>query len=176
MGTTPVADKDLLSIQEARALAKRAREAQKVLAGFSQEQVDKVVDAMAAAARGEAERLARMAHEETGFGNTKDKTLKNLFSAVDVYNYIRPLRTVGILREDTARRVVEIAEPMGVVAAVIPSTNPTSTAIFKALIAIKSRNAIVMSPHPSAASCIAETARCMKQAGVSAGLPEDAVG
>src|SRR5688572_29302883 len=152
-----VKDQDLLSIQQARTLAAAAREAQKVLAGFSQEQVDRIVEAMATAARGEAERLARMAHEETGFGNTKDKTLKNLFSAVDVFEYIRPLRTVGILREDPARRVVEIAEPMGVVAAVIPSTNPTSTAIFKALISLKGRNAVVMSPHPSARNCIIET-------------------
>src|SRR5947207_3612922 len=150
MATTAVADKDLLSIQEARALAKRAREAQRTVAGFSQEQVDRIVEAMAGAARSEAERLARLAHEETGFGNTKDKTLKNLFSAVDVYNYIRPMRTVGILREDKERRVVEIAEPMGVVAAVIPSTNPTSTAIFKALVSIKARHACGMSPHPSA--------------------------
>ena len=175
MATTAVADKDLVSIQEARALAKRAREAQKTLAGFSQEQVDRIVDAMAGAARSEAERLARLAHEETGFGNTKDKTLKNLFSAVDVYNYIRPLRTVGILREDTARRVVEIAEPMGVVAAVIPSTNPTSTAIYKALISIKARDACVMSPHPSARSCILESMRVMHGPAVAAGLPKDAL-
>ena len=171
-----IQDKDLQSVQQARTLAARAAQAQRALAGFTQEQVDRIVDSMAAAARGEAHRLAQLAHEETRFGNVPDKTKKNLFSAVDVHAYIRPLKTVGILREDTGRRVVEIAEPMGVVAAVIPSTNPTSTAIFKALIAIKSRNAIVMSPHPSAASCIAETARCMKQAGVSAGLPEDAVG
>src|SRR6185436_18951368 len=175
MASTPVADKDLVSIQEARGLAKRAREAQRTLAGFSQEQVDRIVDAMAAAAKNEAERLARMAHEETGFGNTKDKTLKNLFSAVDVYNYIRPMRTVGILREDTVRRVVEIAEPMGVVAAVIPSTNPTSTAIYKALISIKARNACVMSPHPSAKGCIQETVRVMHAAAVAAGLPPDAL-
>ena len=97
-------DKDLVSVQQARTLAARAREAQRVLAGFSQEQVDRIVDAMAGAARGEAESLARLAHEETGFGNVKDKTLKNLFSAVDVHAYIRPMRTVGILREDTARR------------------------------------------------------------------------
>src|SRR5205809_7229084 len=134
MATTAVADKDLVSIQEARALAKRAREAQKTLAGFSQEQVDRIVDAMAGAARSDAERLARLAHEETGYGNTKDKTLKNLFAAVDVHAFIRPLRTVGILREDPVRRGVEIAEPMGVVAVVIPSTNPTSTDIYKALI------------------------------------------
>jgi acetaldehyde dehydrogenase (acetylating) len=168
-------DKDLLSIQQARSLAARAREAQKVLAGFSQDQVDRIVDAMAGAARADAERLGRLAHEETSFGNVKDKTLKNLFSAVDVHAFIRPLRTVGILREDTARRVVEIAEPMGVVAAVIPSTNPTSTAIYKALISVKARNACVMSPHPSAQNCILESTRVMQRAAAAAGLPEDAL-
>src|SRR5712691_10919566 len=172
---SPVRDKDLLSIQQARALAAAAREAQTVVKEFSQEQVDRIVEAMASAAKAEAERLARLAHEETGFGNTKDKTLKNLFSAVDVYEYIKPLRTVGILREDPARRVVEIAEPMGVVAAVIPSTNPTSTAIYKALISIKARNTIVMSPHPSARNCILESGRIMHRAAVAAGLPEDAL-
>jgi acetaldehyde dehydrogenase (acetylating) len=168
-------DADLRSIQEARALAARAKEAQRTLAGFSQEKVDAVVDAMAAAARPEAERLARLAHEETGFGNVADKTRKNLFSAVDVHAYIRPLKTVGILREDPAARVVEIAEPMGVVAAVIPSTNPTSTAIYKALVSVKARNAIVMSPHPSARRCIQETARVLQKAAVGAGLPQDAL-
>jgi acetaldehyde dehydrogenase (acetylating) len=170
-----VKDADLLSIQQARSLAARAREAQKTLAGFSQEQVDRVVDAMAGAARQEAERLGRLAHEETGFGSVKDKTKKNLFSAVDVHAYIRPLKTVGVLREDPQRRVVEIAEPMGVVAAVVPSTNPTSTAIFKALISIKARNACVMSPHPSAKGCIQETVRVMHGPAVAAGLPPDAL-
>jgi acetaldehyde dehydrogenase (acetylating) len=172
---SPVRDKDLLSIQQARALAAAAREAQKVVKEFSQEQVDRIVEAMASAAKAEAERLGQLAHEETGFGNTKDKTLKNLFSAVDVYEYIKPLRTVGILREDSVRRVVEIAEPMGVVAAVIPSTNPTSTAIFKALVSIKARNACVMSPHPSAKKCILETMRVMHGPAVAAGLPKDAL-
>jgi acetaldehyde dehydrogenase (acetylating) len=170
-----VQDKDLVAIQQARTLAARAREAQRTLAGFSQEQVDRIVTAMAEAARGQAERLARLAHEETGFGNVKDKTLKNLFAAVDVFNYILPLRTVGVLREDPARRVVEIAEPMGVVAAVIPSTNPTSTAIFKALVSIKGRNACVMSPHPSAKNCILETFKVMHGPAVQAGLPADAL-
>jgi acetaldehyde dehydrogenase (acetylating) len=170
-----LADKDLLSVQQARSLAARARAAQQTLAGFSQEQVDRVVDAMAEAARANAERLARLAHEETGFGNVKDKTLKNLFSATDVHAYIRPLRTVGILREDSVARVVEIAEPMGVVAAVIPSTNPTSTAICKALISVKARDACVMSPHPSAQRCILETAEVLRRAAVAAGLPEDAL-
>ena len=168
-------DSDLLSIQQARSLAAQARAAQQVLAGFSQEQVDRVVDAMAQAARADAERLARLAHEETGFGNVKDKTAKNLFVSVDVHDYIRPLRTVGILREDPVTRIVEIAEPMGVVAAIIPSTNPTSTAICKALISIKARDACVLSPHPAAAGCILETTQVLKRAAVGAGLPEDAL-
>ncbi len=170
-----IEDKDLLSIQQARSFAARAKKAAEALKEFTQEQVDRIVDAMAEAARAEAERLARLAHEETGFGNTKDKTTKNLFSAVDVYRYIRPLRTVGILREDPQTRVVEIAEPMGVVAAVIPSTNPTSTAIFKALISIKARNACVMSPHPSARNCILESVNVMHAPAVRAGLPPDAL-
>ena len=173
---TPLESRDLRSIQEARTLAARAREAQqKTLAGFSQEQVDRVVDAMAEAARREAEPLARLAHEETGFGNVKDKTTKNLFSATDVHAYIRPLRTVGILREDKETRVVEIAEPMGVVAAIIPSTNPTSTAIYKALISVKARNAVVMSPHPSARRCIQQSMEVMHRAAVGAGLPPEAL-
>jgi len=163
------------SVLQARALAARAKEAQRALAGFTQEEVDRVVAAMAQAARGEAERLARLAHEETGFGNVVDKTAKNLFCAVNVHDYIRGLRTVGILREDKEARVVEIAEPMGVVAAVIPSTNPTSTAICKALISIKARNAVVMSPHPSAKRCILETEQVMAKAARAAGLPDGAI-
>jgi acetaldehyde dehydrogenase (acetylating) len=170
-----VKDTDLLSIQQARTLAAAARAAQKTLAGFSQEQIDRIVQAMAEAARRDAERLARLAVEETGFGNVKDKTAKNMFAAVDVYEYIRPLKTVGVIREDRARRVVEYAEPMGVVAAVIPSTNPTSTAIFKALVSIKARNACVMSPHPSARKCIEETVKVLHRAAVGAGLPPDAL-
>jgi len=168
-------DKDLQSIQQARSLVLKARDAQAKLAEFSQEQVDAVVAAMARAAASQAERLAKLAHEETGFGNVADKILKNRFCAVDVYEYIKPLRTVGILREDHANRIVEIAAPMGVVAAIIPSTNPTSTAIQKALISIKARNACVMSPHPSAASCIKATVDVMHGPAVAAGLPPDAL-
>jgi len=171
----PVQDRDLLSIQQARTLAQQARAAQQQLGGFSQEQIDRIVEAMAHAARDEAERLAQLAHEETGFGNVHDKTLKNRFAAVDVFEHIRPLRTVGILREDRAAKVVEIAEPMGVVAAIIPSTNPTSTTINKALISIKARNACVLSPHPAASKCILETYQVLHKAGVAAGLPEDAL-
>lgn len=170
-----IADQDLLSIQQARSYAARAKQAQRALAAFDQEQVDRIVDAVAAAARAEAERLARLAHEETHFGNVPDKVRKNLFAAVDVHAYIRPIRTVGVLREDKRARVVEIAEPMGVVAAVIPSTNPTSTAINKAMIALKARDAVVMSPHPSAKGCIFAAWQAMHKAAVAAGMPEDAM-
>jgi acetaldehyde dehydrogenase (acetylating) len=162
-------------VEQARALAATAREAQKALSAFSQDEVDRVVDAMAGAARSEAARLARLAHEETGFGNVADKTRKNLFSATTVHDFIRPMRTVGVLREDRTSRVVEIAEPMGVVAAVIPSTNPTSTAIFKALVGVKARDAVVLSPHPSARACILATAQLMIKAGEAAGLPKGAL-
>lgn len=168
-------DRDLRSVQQARDLAVRAREAQASLATFSQEQVDAIVAAMAAAARPQAERLARLAHEETGYGNVADKTRKNLFACEDVAAFIAPMKTVGVLREDRERRVLEIAEPMGPVAAVIPSTNPTSTAIYKALVSIKARDACVLSPHPSAEKCIIETHALLLEAARRAGLPEHAL-
>lgn len=168
-------DADLKSMTQARAYAARAREAQKVLAGFGQEQIDRIVEAMAEAGRKDAERLGRLAHEETGFGSAKDKTQKNLFCSVDVPASFRGMKTVGVLREDPVKKIVEIAEPMGVVAAVIPSTNPTSTTIFKALVSVKARNAVVMAPHPSARKCILETVRVMHGPAVAAGMPPDAV-
>ncbi len=171
-----VADRDLESIREARRFVEKATEAQKVLETFSQEQIDAVVAAMAEAARQNAEPLARLAVEETTYGVVADKIEKNLFSARDVYNSIRGLKTVGILSEDPQNGVVEIAVPAGVVAAIIPCTNPTSTAIFKGLIALKGRNAIVMSPHPSAVRCIQESARVMYEAALKAGAPEGCIG
>src|SRR5215831_15277038 len=143
-------DHDLQSVQETRRLIERAAEAQNILGQFSQEKTDAVVAAMAEAARQNSEPLARLAVEETTYGVVADKTEKNLFSARDIYNAIKDLKTVGIIREDSGKRVIEIAVPVGVVAAIIPVTNPTSTAIFKALIAVKTRNAVVMSPHPGA--------------------------
>jgi acetaldehyde dehydrogenase (acetylating) len=128
---------------------------------------------MAQAALAESARLGQLAHEETGFGKAEDKREKNRFAAEDVWNYFKGLKTVGVVADNG--NVVEIASPRGVVAAIIPSTNPTSTAIFKIIIAIKSRNSIVLSPHPSAAKCIAETTRVMVEAGLKAGLPVDAV-
>src|SRR5262249_22095167 len=112
-------------------------------------------------------------HEETGFGKAEDKREKNRFAAEDVWNFFRGLKTVGVVADNNS--VVEIASPRGVVAAIIPSTNPTSTAIFKIIIAIKSRNTIILSPHPSAARCIAETTRIMRDAGIAAGLPPEAI-
>jgi acetaldehyde dehydrogenase (acetylating) len=165
-------DRDLISIQEARELAARAAAAQKKFAEFSQEQVDAIVEACAKAAAENAEPLARAAVEETGFGNVPDKIIKNTLAAVHVTRAIRGMRTVGILREDREKGIVEVASPIGVVAAVIPSTNPTSTAIYKTLIAIKAQNAIVLSPHPSAIKCICRAATVLNRAALAAGAPE----
>ncbi len=168
-------DRDLVSIREARELARSARAAQTQLAELTQIDVDRIVDAMAAAADAEAEALAAMAVDETGYGVVADKVKKNLFAARRVHEFIRPMKTVGVIRRIEDRRVVEIAEPFGVVAAVIPSTNPTSTAIYKLLIAIKARCAIVLSPHPAAVNCITRTADLMTRAGRAAGLPDQAI-
>jgi acetaldehyde dehydrogenase (acetylating) len=169
-----MADKDLVSVQQARDLVEAAHRAQAQLARFDQAKIDRVCEAMARAALRDAARLGALATEETGYGIPDDKREKNRFAAEDVWNYFKGLRTVGVINE--SKDVLEIASPRGVVAGIIPSTNPTSTAIFKILIAVKSRNAIVLSPHPSAAKCINETARVMREAGVKEGLPAEAVG
>jgi acetaldehyde dehydrogenase (acetylating) len=168
-------DRDLASIAEARALARRAKQAWLELAEFSQERIDAAIDAMAAAATDQAEAFARLAVEETGYGVAADKVQKNLFSSQKVYAFIRPMKTVGIVARHEDRRVVEIAEPFGVVAAVVPSTNPTSTAIYKILISIKARCSVVLSPHPAAVRCITRVAEVMDEAGRRAGLPAGAV-
>ena len=165
-------DRDLISIQEARELAARAAAAQKKFAAFTQEQVDAIVEACAKAAAENVEPLARTAVEETGFGNVPDKIVKNTLAAVNVPRAIRGMRTVGILREDREKGIVEVASPIGVVAAVIPSTNPTSTAIYKTLISIKAQNAIVLSPHPSAIKCICQAATLLEHAALTAGAPD----
>ncbi|MFY9731170.1 MAG: aldehyde dehydrogenase family protein [Candidatus Acidiferrales bacterium] len=165
-------DRDLISIQEARHAVERAHEAQKKFAAFSQQQVDAVVEACANAATEAGESLARLAVEETGYGNVPDKITKNRLASIDVPRAIRHLRTVGIIREDREKGIIEIAAPVGVVAAVIPSTNPTSTAIYKTLISLKSQNAIVLSPHPTAMRCICESAAVLRQAALKMGAPE----
>ncbi len=165
-------DRDLISIQEARELVGRAAAAQKKFSAFSQEQTDAIVEACAKAAVENAEALARSAVQETGYGNVPDKITKNTLAAVNVPRAIRAMRTVGILREDHEKGIVEVASAIGVVAAVIPSTNPTSTAIYKTLISIKAQNAIVLSPHPSAIRCICEAATLLARAATTAGAPE----
>ena len=168
-------DRDLISIGEAREQARRAKAAQSRLEQLTQQQIDTIVDAMATAAAAEAEPLAALAVDETGFGVVADKVQKNLFAARTVHEFIRPMKTVGVVRSLTDRRVLEIAQPFGVVAAVVPSTNPTSTAIYKILIAIKARCALVISPHPAAVACITRTAELMNRAGLAAGLPDGAI-
>lgn len=168
-----MADTSTQSIEQARQFVERAAEAQKVLATFSQEKIDLIVAAMARVAQEESYRLGEMAHLETGYGSAADKNTKNRFSAEQIYNFIKPMKTVGVIRQTDT--VIEVASPRGVVAAIIPVTNPTSTAIFKILISVKARNAVVLSPHPAAAACITETARVMREAGEAAGLPANAI-
>jgi acetaldehyde dehydrogenase (acetylating) len=175
MDQAPQTDRDLASIAEARALARRAKQAWLELAEFGQERIDAIVDAMATAATLKAEAFARLAVEETGYGVVADKVQKNLFSSEKVYTFIRPMKTVGIIARHDDRRVVEIAEPFGVVAAVVPSTNPTSTAIYKILISLKARCTVVLSPHPSAVRCITRVAEVMEEAARRAGAPSGAV-
>ena len=166
-------DKDLVAQQEARDAVEAASFAFRTVAQLSQSKIDEICDVMSRAALAESARLGKLASEETGFGIAEDKREKNRFAAEDVWNYFRDLKTVGVINDTES--IVEIASPRGVVAAIIPSTNPTSTAIFKIIIAIKSRNTIVLSPHPSAAGCIAETTRVMRDEAIKVGLPDDAI-
>jgi len=168
-------DKDLVSIQEARSKVEKAYAAWLKYRAFSQERVDAVVEGMAAAARANARHLAEMAVEETGYGNAKDKYIKNLLACDWLPRKMRGMKTVGIVNERAAEKVVEIAVPVGVVAAILPTTNPTSTAIYKTLISLKAGNAVVISPHPRAHSCTCSTAAILYEAAIEAGAPEDIV-
>ena len=164
-------DTDLQSIQEARDLMVAARDAQRVWAGASQEQVDRVGAAMAEAAYRASEQLGIMAAQETGYGVPDHKRLKNEFSSKNVWESIKDVRTVGVIEHDAANKLYKIAWPVGVVVALTPSTNPTSTVMFKILIAVKGRNSVVVAPHPSAKKSCYETARLMAEAAVAAGAP-----
>ncbi|EED2629217.1 acetaldehyde dehydrogenase (acetylating) [Listeria monocytogenes] len=168
-------DKDLRSIQEVRNLIDSANKAQKELAAMSQQQIDTIVKAIADAGYGAREKLAKMAHEETGFGIWQDKVIKNVFASKHVYNYIKDMKTIGMLKEDNEKKVMEVAVPLGVVAGLIPSTNPTSTVIYKTLISIKAGNSIVFSPHPNALKAILETVRIISEAAEKAGCPKGAI-
>ena len=168
-------DKDLLSVQEARQMVERAYAAQQIWAKASQAQVDRVCESMAEAAFLASERLGRLAAEETGFGVPEHKKLKNEFGSRHIWESIKDIKTVGVINYDAEKKVYEIAWPMGVVAALIPSTNPTSTVMNKILISVKARNGIVVAPHPSAVRCCLETAKVMADAAESAGAPKGLV-
>ncbi len=158
-------------MQEARTLASRAFEAWKVWAKASQQDVDRVCSAMATAAFNAADRLGQMAHEETGYGIAAHKRLKNEFAARNVWESIRDIKTVGVIHHDVEKRIYQIAWPMGVIAGLTPSTNPTSTVIYKILIAVKARDAIVIAPHPAAARCSYEATALMAKAAEDNGAP-----
>ncbi|MCI6728571.1 MAG: acetaldehyde dehydrogenase (acetylating) [Clostridiales bacterium] len=168
-------DKDLAARQEARELARQAEAAQQTLKACSQEQLDRMAQAISRAFMEQAESLGRMACEETGFGNPADKAEKNRFAAGRVWEAIRDLKTVGLLREDREKKLWELGVPVGVIAAIVPSTNPTSTVCYKAMIALKAGCAIVFSPHPSAARCTQEAVRIAARAAREAGCPAGAV-
>ncbi|MBN2045191.1 MAG: aldehyde dehydrogenase family protein [Anaerolineales bacterium] len=167
----PDYDKDLKSIQQARAMVAAAWEAQKIWANATQEQVDRVCAAMAEVAFGASERLGRLAAEETGFGVPEHKKIKNEFASRVVWESIKDVKTVGLIRVDEAEQVYQIAWPLGVVAALTPSTNPTSTTMNKILISVKARNGIVVAPHPSAVGCCSQTTQLMAEAAYAAGAP-----
>lgn len=171
-----IVDNDLKSIQEIRQLVQKAKNAQEKFKSFSQERVDEIVKAIAECAEADAVRLAKLAEEETGFGKWQDKVLKNTFASKVVYNYIKNMKTVGIINVDEEQRIMEVAVPVGVIAGLVPSTNPTSTTIYKTLIALKSGNAIVFSPHPTAKKSIIETAKMLSRAAIKAGAPEGIIG
>ncbi|MBP2643132.1 MAG: acetaldehyde dehydrogenase (acetylating) [Firmicutes bacterium] len=169
-------DNDLLSVQEARILVENAREAQKILATFSQEKLDTIVGHMAEEVLKYAREFAIMSYEETGFGKWQDKFVKNVFASDFLYKRIRGMRVVGIIGEDKDNKTMDIGVPVGVVVALPPSTNPASTTIYKTLIAIKSGNAIVFSPHPKAKKTIGKVLDILIRAAEESGLPCGAIG
>ena len=168
-------DKDLAARQEARLLCRQSEQAQKILRTFSQEQLDKIVEAAAAAFSASAKELAEMAVRETGFGNVPDKITKNRFASEDVARAVRGMRCLGILKEDARERIWEIGVPVGVIGAIVPSTNPTSTVCYKAIIALKSGNTIVFSPHPKALNCTLKAVQIVAAAAEKAGAPAGSV-
>ncbi|MGL5056402.1 MAG: acetaldehyde dehydrogenase (acetylating) [Fusobacteriaceae bacterium] len=167
-------DRDLMSRQEVRDLIKKSKEAQEIYATYSQEKIDNIIFSIVQGIKKYNQKLAKMAEEETGFGNWKDKVLKNKFASEYLYEYIKDIKTIGELKNEN--KVLEIGFPLGVIAGLIPSTNPTSTTIYKVLISLKAGNGIVISPHPSAKNCIIETANLLKEISENAGAPEGLIG
>src|SRR5699024_769522 len=160
------------SIQEVKSLLNRAKEAQAAYSKFTQEQVDYIIQKVSEIAYKESARLGKLAVEETGMGVAEHKQMKNELCSKTLYESIKDEKTVGIIKEDYRNKIIEVAAPFGVVACIIPTTNPTSTAIFKTLIALKTLNAIVVSPHPTAAKCTIEALRICNEAAVEAGAPD----
>ncbi len=169
-------DKDLQARQEARTLLAQAEAAQRQLAAFSQAQLDRIVKAVSDAISAAAAELADMAVRETGFGNVDDKITKNRFASQTLWEAIRDMKTVGVLNRSSQEKLWEIGVPVGVIAAIVPSTNPTSTVCYKAMIALKSGNSIVFSPHPKAIACTLRAARIAAQAAQAAGAPAGSIG
>ena len=169
-------DKDLKARQEARDLARQAEIAQKLLGRMDQTQLDKIVQAMADAFYKHSGELADMAVRETGFGDVEDKTRKNEFASRRVWEAVGNLKTVGVLNRNSTEKLWEIGVPVGVIAAIIPSTNPTSTVCYKAMIALKAGNSIVFSPHPKALFCTLRAAEIVRQAAEKAGAPKGSIG
>ena len=172
--TTP--SKAVDTAEQLELLIERAKKAQKIYATYTQEQVDAIFKAAATAADKARIPLARMAYEETGMGVLEDKIIKNHFASEYIYNKHKKAKTCGIIKEDKANGIKIVAEPLGVIAGIVPTTNPTSTAIFKSLIALKTRNAIIFSPHPRATKSTIEAAKIVLEAAVKAGAPEDIIG
>jgi acetaldehyde dehydrogenase (acetylating) len=168
-------DKDLCSIQETRNLIKKAKKAQQELATFSQKQINEIVKAISEATFAQREKLAKLANQETEFGIYEDKIIKNAFASKIVYEELKDKRTVGVINDDAVKKITEIAVPVGVIAGLVPSTNPTSTVIYKSLISLKAANSIVFSPHPKALNSIMETVEIIQKAASAAGAPEGCV-
>lgn len=168
-------DRDLQSIQETRDIIHKSKAAQKKLGELNQLQIDELVRKLAMAAEDNAVYFAEVAVEETGYGKVKDKITKNLLASRILYDYIKDMKTVGVISRDEEKKMIEIGVPFGVVAGLVPSTNPTSTAIYKSLISIKSGNSIIISPHPSAAKCIGEVVKVLRNELRNNGMPEDLI-
>ena len=169
-------DYDLRSIQETRNLARQGKIATDKLLDYTDEQIDRILRNMVRVAEENSVILAQMAVEETGFGKVQDKAYKNHMASTLVYESIKDMKCSGIIFEDPMNKMMEVADPVGLVMGIVPSTNPTSTVIYKAMIAIKARNAIVFSPHPSALKCTLKAATLMRDAAVAAGAPENVIG
>lgn len=174
--TAPVAPEVVDTVDALEAKLACMREAQKVFATYTQEQVDKIFYEAAMAANKARIPLAKLAVEDTGRGIVEDKVIKNHYASEYIYNAYKNTKTCGVIERDEAYGVTKVAEPIGIVGAVIPTTNPTSTAIFKCLISLKTRNAIIISPHPAAAKCTIAAAKLVLEAAVKAGAPEGIIG